>query len=58
MNRTELLDEILIEDIWAIMRRFTHEVMDEFELEGKLPIQTVMFSANVLEKYMNWVTMN
>ncbi len=57
MNKVDLNEE-LIEQSWQIMRRFTKEVMDEFELEGKLPIQTVMFSSNVLEKYMSWVTMN
>ncbi len=57
MNKVDLNEELL-EQSWQIMRRFTKEVMDEFELEGKLPIQTVMFSSNVLEKYMDWVTMN
>ena len=58
LSAGELLEEELIELVWMKMRQFTHEVICEFDIEGRLPIDQVMFSLNVKHKWDDWARLN
>lgn len=54
----ELIDEILIEKQWELQRRFMQEVERELGIEGQCSVVTLMNSANVAWKWIEYARNN
>ncbi len=54
----EALDEILMEREWELQRRFMKEVERELGIEGRCSVVTLMNSANVAWKWIEYARLN
>ena len=50
--------EWVLEEGWQLRRKFAREIEAEFDIQGKIPIELLLFSANLQQKWLEWVRQN
>lgn len=54
----DLLTEWVIEEGWQLSRKFMQEIEREFECQGKLPINLLLASQNLVIKWLEFARKN
>ncbi len=52
------IEEMLIEDNWRLSRKFMHEIEEELDCKGKLPVNLLLASSNLRDKWIEYSEMN
>lgn len=58
MNKIDALNEIILEDSWRISRKLMQEIERELECEGKLPVNILLASQNLVIKWNEFTRLN
>jgi len=54
----DVITDYVIEEGWALSRRFMLEIERELECKGKLPVDILLASTNLAIKWLNFALRN
>ena len=57
-NKDLILNEWVINEGWLISRKFMQEIEREMECQGKLPVNLMMVSGNLVVKWLEFERRN